>query len=155
MFAAPNGNPIVSFNAAGQATTVANLPNSGIISMAFSRGYTFSGFLAPISGPPAVNTGHPGRTFPVKFQLKDGTGAYVSALSAVTSITYTSVACGTLSSDPILSVTATASGASGLHYDSTANQYIYNWASPPQAGCYDLTLTLDSGQTFSAYFNLK
>jgi hypothetical protein len=125
--------------------------------LAFTRagGYTFSGFQAPISGPPAVNTGNAGKTYPVKWQLKNASGAYVNAITAVQSITSKSVPCDNISSTSGTVLDASSSGGSGLRYDSTANQYIYNWATPSQPGCYVLTLTLDSGQAFPAYFKLK
>jgi len=118
--------------------------------------YTFSGFLGPFNGSgPIITAGKAGRIFPLRWQLTSKAGAYVTSLSAIHTITTKRVACDTLTPTTTVIDLATAPGNSGLRYDSQTNQYLLNWQSPSQPGCYTLTLTLDTKQTFEAYFNLK
>jgi YVTN family beta-propeller protein len=116
---------------------------------------SFGGFLAPIDNPPTVNTGKAGRTYPVKFQLTDANGAFVTDLAAVSSIKHPPVTCGSFSGDPTDALETTATGTTGLRYDTDTNQYIYNWKTPNQAGCYELFVTLADGGVHSANFSLK
>jgi hypothetical protein len=78
-----------------------NVGNPSSQSVSYSVvAYNFSGFLAPVSGPPTVNTGRAGRAYAIKFQLNNASGAFVTSLSAVKSITYQSTSCGALNQQP-------------------------------------------------------
>jgi hypothetical protein len=117
----------------------------------------FSGFLAPLSSDPSVwNVGNAGRTYPVKWQLTDANGAYVTDAVAGTTISVAHVSCpnGTAVTDTI--DYASSTGGTALRYDSTANQYVYNWATPSTKGsCYRMTVTTPDGQAHTALFQLK
>lgn len=118
-------------------------------------GYTFSGFLPPINLPPTINTGKPGRTFPIKWTLADLQGAAVSDLTAVKSITYKETDCANPSTDPSGASPALPTGGSQLRFEISAQQYVFDWKGPSTAGCYALFLTLDTEQILSANFMLR
>jgi len=116
----------------------------------------FSNFQAPLNPDPSVwNTGNAGRTYAVKWQLRDATGAFVTDAIAGTTIVVGHVTCptGPAVSDPI--DYASSAGGTALRYDATSNQYLYNWASPRSPGCYAMTVTTPDGVGHRALFELK
>jgi len=74
----------------------------------------------------------------------------VTNTAAVTAIRYSATGCGLAPTDALETV---ASGNTSFRNDGT--QFVYNWATPSQAGCYTLSFTLDDGTTHVALFNLK
>jgi hypothetical protein len=112
--------------------------------------YRWDGFLQPIN-----DTAHQGlfessfklgSTIPAKFQLKkaDGTTVQAGALPVFSRST-TPVSCDTQIAPEVLDTDAAFSGST-FRWDTTAQQYIYNWSTKGlKAGEYRIYATLDDG----------
>ena len=125
----------------------------GLVTITYRTPLSFGGFRQPVDNPPTVNTGRAGRTYPVKFQIRDQNGALVTSLAAVSSITYKKVACGGFSGDPTDSLETEATGGTSLRFE--GDQFIYNWKTPITAGCYELFVTLADDSVHTANFSLR
>jgi hypothetical protein len=142
-----------SFTATCSGTTDNAGNTTPPVSATYTVNYTLSAFMAPVKNPTTINTVKAGRAYPIKFQLTNASGRFITNLAAVKSITYQSTSCASFMSNPSDPRQTTATGNSGLQYDSAANQFIHVWATPSAPGCYILFVSLDSGQVFPANFN--
>jgi uncharacterized protein len=121
----------------------------------YSVGYLFNGFFSPlgagISGPFQT-----GSTVPLKWQVKNANGAFISSVSAIQSVqmAYNGSCAGNSEDAPVV---ADSPGSSGLRYDAGSNVFLFNWKTPKgaPAGCYSIGIVLDDGSTHSAIVVLK
>jgi len=117
--------------------------------------YQLSGFAFPVANPPRVNIGKAGWPYPIRWSLRDATGAYVSSLSSVSAIVYKATSCAAFTDDPAGAAIASPSFLGKLRYDRRANKFIFIWKAPRQRGCYTLFVMFDDGQSIRSYFNLR
>jgi hypothetical protein len=134
--------------------------NTATKSASYSVNYKFVGFLSPLNSDTTgkvLNVGNAGRTYPIKWQLTDANGNYITDAVSNTTIYVAKVACINVSGDPTDTIDyASSTGGTALRYDSTSNQYIYNWATPSAKGaCYRMTVTTPDNQKYIAAFQLK
>jgi hypothetical protein len=112
--------------------------------------YHFSGFLAPLH---ANMTYALGRTIPIKFQLTNASGNFISSLSAITSLQIATVNANGSLGTPF---NPTAAGGTSLTYDTTAKQYVFNWQTKGlAAGNYEILLSLNDGSIQSLALTLS
>jgi uncharacterized repeat protein (TIGR03803 family) len=106
--------------------------------------YAFSGFSAPLTSNLAFGLN---RTIPIKFQLTDYSGVFISNLTAIQSLQVL---------DSTGTNVLTNAGSTALRYDSTAKQFIANWSTKGlAAGTYTVTLTLADGTTYTKTVTLS
>jgi hypothetical protein len=115
--------------------------------------FVTGGFLPPIENPPKVNVATAGNAVPIKWQLKDAFGSFITDVGTVQSVSYQSANCNF--TEPFGATIALPRGGSVLRYDNNNNQFVYNWSTPTTPGCYVFTLTLTDGTQHQAYFNFK
>jgi hypothetical protein len=114
--------------------------------------FDFLGFRSPIDVH-VRNSMKAGSTAPMKFRVADGVGGYIGDLSAVVTATSRSYVCTAAPEDNLEEY---AMGGTALRYDTTAQQFIFNWQAPKQPGtCWQVKVTLADGTAWSATFGLK
>lgn len=93
-----------------------------------------------------LNTVKAGATVPMKFEV-------FKAETEVTDPSLVTLASRQVSCDAI---ETTTSGSTGLRYDETASQFVYNWKAPKATGsCYAVTATTADGSSTEAFFKLR
>ena len=116
--------------------------------------FDWTGFFAPVDNGGVLNAIKGGQSVPMKWRISNGSGGWVSSLAVVQNVTQTKVTCAT--NAVVDEIEAPTSGATSLRYDTTANQYIYNWQSPKGVGvCYKVSVHLTDGTSHWALFKTK
>jgi probable HAF family extracellular repeat protein len=133
------GSASVTTSDLGVGSHVIQVSYSGDSNFAPSTGsltqnvdYNFIGFLPPLNQNLSFGAG---RTVPIKFQLTDFNGNFISDLTDVTGL-------------QVIYPDSSANAVSGLRYDSTDNQFIANWSTKGLSdGSYTISLSLLDGTT--------
>ncbi len=108
--------------------------------------YNFSGFLPPIKTD-SIGIYKLGRTLPIKFQLTDANGNYIS--TATVQLFVAKISDGAVGTDEIPLSTSNADSGNIFRYDITNNQYIYNLSTDTlSTGSWQLKVTPDDGKYY-------
>ncbi|MBZ5540581.1 MAG: Ig-like domain repeat protein [Acidobacteriia bacterium] len=136
--------------------------SSGTSTVQLTVTYAFTGFLSPLSvagtfsSPTYSGTANLGSAVPIKWQLRDGNGNYVSSLSSLNSMqAIFNTACAGVPTGQIYVLYAPTLGATGnstFRYDTTNNQFIFNWdtSNVTPAGCYTIVVQLSDQSPLKA-----
>src|SRR4029077_15669370 len=122
---------------------------------------TFTGFLSPLSpagtltSPSDSGTGNFTKAIPLKWQLKDSSGNFLTSLTTTQILQATFYTGGVCTSGQATGTTSVlylpttgATGASTFRYDSSSNQFLFNAATKQLTtgpGCYEIVLQLNDG----------
>jgi hypothetical protein len=127
--------------------------NSGSDSAAYTvLKWDLYGFYQPVDMGGVFNTVKGGSTVPLKFNVFAGTE--LTDTAAVKSLIYKPISCdtGTNGETPIEQI---ATGGTSLRYDWVEGQFVFNWKTPKQSGCFQAIMTTLDGSTLVANFKLK
>jgi hypothetical protein len=136
------------------ATATDNAGNTATATLGYTvLPWNLTGFYSPVDMGNVWNTVKGGSTVPLKFEVF--AGSELTSTSAVASFSQKAVTCPN-GSAPTDDIEFTTTGGTALRYDSTAGQFIQNWATPKKPGtCWDVTVTTQDGSKVSAHFQLK
>jgi hypothetical protein len=157
--AVPVGTPIDTASVGAKTFAISAADAAGNVateSSGYLVQYSLAAFQQPIDNPPIVNTVAAGRTLPVKWQLSDADGTYLSDLASFKSLSSVAVQCDT--GAPVDDVEeVVAAGGTLFRYDATTSQFIYNWATSSswKGKCRRLALEVLDGQKREANFKFR
>ncbi len=142
--------------------------NSTVGAQSYLVTYQFTGFLSPLAtaGPPDnpsdSGTANFGNAVPLKWQLRDGAGAFIrnnlATLYTLYAIRNTDCADGAEGPSFLLyNPTVGATGGSVFRYDAGNNQYIFNWDTNfvEEKGCYNVVATLNDTMVYATKIQLR
>ncbi|GAA2143288.1 hypothetical protein GCM10009844_15600 [Nocardioides koreensis] len=152
-----NANGTGTFSYTATATDRAG--NTSQVSGTFQVVYKFGGFLQPINDTAhqvgtSTSIFKSGSTVPAKFQLAKADGTPVQATTAPV---WLAPVKGSSTAAPVDETVYTASADSGTtyRYDTTAQQYIYNWKTGTGGNYWRIGVRLDDGQTYYVNIGLR
>ncbi|MBU6500559.1 MAG: PxKF domain-containing protein [Patescibacteria group bacterium] len=157
-----DGNPVpngmkISTLGVGQHTfevdSVDNAGNPSASQMIFNVVYNFGGFLPPVKLD-GSGTYKQGRTLPMKFQLTDANGNFITNATARLSLSRVSDNLFGTTGDAYLSSNM-ADGESQFRYDFTTNQYVFNLPLNIDIGLWRLEVRLDDGTKHFVEISVK
>ena len=115
--------------------------------------FVLDGVLQPIN-PDGSSVFKFGRTVPVKLQLTDASGAYVT--DATVRIYLAKISDGVIGTEVEASSTSAASTGNTFRYDPEANQYIFNLGTRDLSkGTWQARIEVSDGASYFVVFSLK
>jgi sugar lactone lactonase YvrE len=157
---APNpAGELINTRTAGARTFKVTAKDSVSFTTAVTHAFTvdatfnFDGFGGPIAAPPVLNLVSRGALVPIRWQLPDGHGGFVTNPASFVSATVGSLSCG---SDPVQPLVDSFDGLAGLNYDESTHSFVYNWQTGASwTGCRKLTIKLRDSTTHELRFKFQ
>lgn len=116
--------------------------------------YLFEGFFPPLVNLPMINRGPAGRTFPVRFAIRQATGTPVFDPVAIPEIAVVPASCVAAAAEVAGEETALDTG--GLKYDPGSATWQFNWKTQKsRAGCWTIEVRLADGTVHAVGFDLR
>jgi hypothetical protein len=125
-----------------------------------SRSYTvlawdISGLYKPVDMGGVWNSAKGGSTIPLKFEVFAGATELKDLTTVDAKLSQKKVACDNGAPIDEVPPDMLASGSTALRFDTSGDQFIYNWKTPAGAGCYEVKLSTADGSSVAALFNLR
>ena len=130
-----------------------NFTASTTITYYVASRFNFDEFLPPVAPPPTLNLVARGALVPIRWQLPNSNGSFVTNPASFVSASVGSLSCGSATAIPL---NDTASGPAGLGFDASTNTFTYHWQTNASwTGCRKLTIKLKDQTTHELRFRFQ